>query len=108
MAATQKPIFEGAFGGAISGEPAWKAIPSWFLLCRNDRAITVQLQQYMAKRISATVVEIDASHVPFLSHPADVTSIIEQAAVATANFEGHLGVVTEPDEWLELPQFLFR
>jgi pimeloyl-ACP methyl ester carboxylesterase len=84
LAATQKPIFEGAFGGAISGEPAWKAIPSWFLVCRSDRAIAVPLQQYMAKRIGATVVEIDASHVPFLSRPADVTSIIEQAAVATA------------------------
>jgi len=83
LAATQKPIFEGAFGGAISGEPAWKTIPSWFLVCSSDRAISVPLQQYMAKRIAATVVEIDASHVPFLSHPAEVTSIIEQAAVAT-------------------------
>ena len=82
LAATQKPIFEGAFGGAISGEPAWKAIPSWFLLCRSDRAITPQLQRYMAERIAATVVEVDASHVPFLSHPADVTRIIEQAAAA--------------------------
>lgn len=83
LAATQKPIFEGAFGGAISGEPAWKAIPSWFLVCRSDQAISVGLQRYMAKRIGATVVEIDSSHVPFFSHPADVTGVIEQAAVAT-------------------------
>jgi pimeloyl-ACP methyl ester carboxylesterase len=83
LAATQKPIFEGAFGGAVSGEPAWRSIPSWFLLCKSDRAISVQLQQFMAKRIGATVVEIDSSHVPFLSHPADVTELIEKAAAAT-------------------------
>jgi pimeloyl-ACP methyl ester carboxylesterase len=83
LAATQKPIFEGAFGGAVSGEPAWKSIPSWFLLCQRDRAISVQLQQFMAKRIAATVVDLDSSHVPFLSHPAEVTALIEKAAVAT-------------------------
>jgi pimeloyl-ACP methyl ester carboxylesterase len=85
LAATQKPIFEGAFGGVISGEPAWKAIPSRFLVCRNDRAISPPLQRYMAKRIGATVVEIDSSHVPFLSHPVDVTNIIEQVAVGSAS-----------------------
>jgi pimeloyl-ACP methyl ester carboxylesterase len=83
LAAMQKPIFEGAFGGAVSGEPAWKAIPCWFLACRSDRAISPALQRYMAARIAARVVEVDASHVPFLSHPADVTRIIEQAAAAS-------------------------
>ncbi len=84
LASVQKPIFEGALGGAISGEPAWKTIASWFLVCSSDRAISVELQRYMAKRIGATVVEIDASHVPFFSRPTDVASIIEQAAAAAS------------------------
>ena len=81
MAATQKPINGAAFQ-ASSGTVAWKGIPSWYLVSKQDRAINPDLERFYAKRMHATTVEINASHVPFLSHPAAVARLIEQAASA--------------------------
>lgn len=36
----------------------------------------------MAKRIGAKTTEIKASHVAFISHPKEVTKLIEAAATA--------------------------
>ena len=79
MAATQKPINKAAFDQAVDSA-AWKTIPSWYLVAQEDRAINPQLQRFMAERIGARTTAIDASHVPFLSHPNEVTKSIEAAA----------------------------
>jgi pimeloyl-ACP methyl ester carboxylesterase len=79
MAATQKPINGRAFGETMPAA-AWKAIPSWYVVSTEDRAINPDLQRYYAKRIRATTTEIKASHVPFLSHPKEVARVIEAAA----------------------------
>ena len=82
MAATQKPI-----AGAIFETPgpaaAWKTIPSWYLVATEDRAINPELQRFMAKRIGATIAEVKASHVPFITHPKQVAGMIKAAANAT-------------------------
>ena len=83
MAATQKPI-NGASFQASSSAVAWKRIPSWFLVAKQDRAINPELERFYATRMHATTVEINSSHVPFLSHPAAVARLIEQAASAPA------------------------
>ena len=83
MAATQKPI-NGASFQASSNAVAWKRIPSWFLVAKQDRAIDPELERFYAARMHATTVEINSSHVPFLSHPAAVARLIEQAASARA------------------------
>ena len=77
--ATQTP------GNAIvfdekSGEPAWKSKKSWFILAKDDKAINPEVQRFMAKRANAKTTEIAASHVVMLSHPKEVTDIIEEAA----------------------------
>jgi pimeloyl-ACP methyl ester carboxylesterase len=81
MAATQKPI-----SGAIFGEPSraagWKTIPSWYIVSKQDHAINPDLERFFAKRMKATITELDSSHVPFISHPAEVVKIIEDAAVS--------------------------
>ena len=48
MFATQRPFSEEAFASP-SGEPAWKAIPSWYLVASNDRAIPPATQRFMAE-----------------------------------------------------------
>jgi pimeloyl-ACP methyl ester carboxylesterase len=83
MAATQKPIAGAAFGGSVD-TPAWKTIPSWYLLAQEDLAIKPELQRFMAKRIGAHTAEIKSSHVPFISHPKEVVKLIEEAASAAA------------------------
>ena len=78
-AASQKPIFAGAFGEAL-GVTAWRTIPSWFMVGRQDQAIHPDLERAMAQHIGARTVEIDSSHVPFISHPHAVVRLIVEAA----------------------------
>jgi len=81
LAATQKPI-----AGAILGEDvkaaAWKTIPSWYVVSTQDNAINPDLERFMAKRIGAQTKEIKASHVSFISNPAEVAKLVEAAAAA--------------------------
>jgi len=81
MAANQRPIDAAALGQP-SGEPAWKTIPSWYLVASNDHAIPPATERFMAKRAGATTVEIASSHVAMISHPAAVTDLILEAAHA--------------------------
>jgi pimeloyl-ACP methyl ester carboxylesterase len=83
MAAAQRPFSAAAFGGP-SGPPAWKTLPSWYLLGTEDKAITPELQRFMAERANATIVEVPASHVSFVSQPEAATQLILQAVEATA------------------------
>lgn len=83
VCATQKPVHNSVFGASID-TPAWKTIPSWYLVSRQDHALNPDLERFYAKRMKATTSEIDASHVAFISHPKVVAKLIEQAATATA------------------------
>src|SRR3989449_7543503 len=78
-AATQKPIIGSVFGASVE-HAAWKTIPSWYLVSQDDKAINPELERFYAKRMGAKTTEIKSSHVPFLSHPAVVARLIEQAA----------------------------
>ncbi|HLA12664.1 MAG TPA: alpha/beta hydrolase [Pyrinomonadaceae bacterium] len=82
MAATQKPINSQTFGQMFEA-PAWKDIASWYLVATDDQAINPALQRMFAQRMDATTREVKASHVPYMSTPSDVVSIIEEAAEAT-------------------------
>ena len=82
MSATQKPINSQTFGQTYE-TPAWKSIPSWYLIATDDQAINPNLQRMFAERAGATTREVKSSHVPFASNPATVVSIIEAAAEAT-------------------------
>lgn len=82
LAATQKPIF-GAIFETAGQNAAWKAIPSWYLVATEDRAINPALQRFMAKRIGATTAEVKASHVPFITRPKEVVRIINAAEAKT-------------------------
>ena len=81
MAATQKPIKGSAFGESVP-QAAWKKIPSWYIVAQEDQALNPNLERFFAKRIGAKTTEIKSSHVPFISHPAEVARLIEQAAMA--------------------------
>jgi pimeloyl-ACP methyl ester carboxylesterase len=78
-AAAQKPIIGSAFGATIPS-PAWKTIPSWYIVSRQDRAISPDLERFYAKRMNARTIELNASHVAFISRPKEVTRVILEAA----------------------------
>jgi pimeloyl-ACP methyl ester carboxylesterase len=81
MAVVQKPIQGAVFGQSVA-EAAWKLIPSWYVVAQQDHAINPDLERFLAKRINARTTEIASSHVVFLSHPREVTDLIEEAATA--------------------------
>jgi pimeloyl-ACP methyl ester carboxylesterase len=82
MAATQKPLNRSVFTASPS-EAAWKTIPSWYVVAQEDRAINPDLERFYAKRMGAKTTEIKSSHVSFISHPAEITRLIEEAASST-------------------------
>jgi len=82
MAAAQRPYAAAAFAGTPSGPLAWKTLPCWYLLGTEDKAIPPALQRHMAERANATIVDVPASHVSFVSQPEAATQIILQAVEA--------------------------
>lgn len=79
MADSQVPWGVAALGGTIS-QPAWRSTPSWYLVATDDRMIPPPAQRSMAERAGATVVEVAGSHSIYVSQPATVAALIEQAA----------------------------
>ena len=83
MAAEQRPIDAGCLAEP-SGLPAWKTIPSWYLVATDDHAIPPATERFMAQRAGATTVEVRASHAAMISKPEKTTDLILAAARATA------------------------
>jgi pimeloyl-ACP methyl ester carboxylesterase len=84
MAAGQRPVALAAFAEP-SSTPAWKTVPSWFLVAGADRAIPPAAEQAMARRAgSHTEVVRGASHAVLVSHPDATAHVIEAAARATS------------------------
>jgi pimeloyl-ACP methyl ester carboxylesterase len=79
MWAEQRPFSVAAFTEP-SGDPAWKTIPSWYLLSTNDHAIPPATQWFMARRAHARIETVNASHVPMISRPVVTTDLIIEAA----------------------------
>jgi pimeloyl-ACP methyl ester carboxylesterase len=79
MADSQVPWGVDSLSGTIT-EPAWKTKPSWYLVVTEDKMIPPAAQRVMAKRAGAAVVEVKGSHAIYVSQPAAVADLIEQAA----------------------------
>jgi len=79
MADSQVPWGVEALSGTIT-EPAWNTKPSWYLMVTEDKMIPPVAQRAMAKRAGAAVVEVKGSHAIYVSQPAAVADLIEQAA----------------------------
>lgn len=79
MANSQVPWGLEALNGAIT-EPAWKSKKTWYLVATNDKMIPPDAQRFMAQRANATVSEAVGSHAIYVSDPAAVARVIEQAA----------------------------
>jgi pimeloyl-ACP methyl ester carboxylesterase len=83
LAATQNPVVSSALT-ARSGPPAWKSIPSWYVLGTIDKAIPPAIQLFMAQRIHAHITKVRAGHLSMVSRPGVVAKVITAAARATS------------------------
>jgi pimeloyl-ACP methyl ester carboxylesterase len=79
MAAAQRPAAFTTLAQP-AGTPAWKTIPSWYLVARNDHTIPPAAERAMAARANAHTIEINSSHAAMVSHPRTVTDLILDAA----------------------------
>jgi pimeloyl-ACP methyl ester carboxylesterase len=79
LAAVQKPIAARSFTDP-AGPPAWKTLPSWYLVSTQDRMINPDLERFMAARIKARTIEVRSSHASPASHPHKVAELILAAA----------------------------
>jgi pimeloyl-ACP methyl ester carboxylesterase len=81
MYAVQQPLAGSALQ-EVMGVPAWKSLPSWFLVADGDQAIPPDAERQFAGRMGATTVEVPTNHVAMVSHPDDVVNLIKRAAEA--------------------------
>ena len=79
LAIVQRPANVKAVSEAVTNE-AFRSVPSWVLITRQDRAISHDLQRFMAGRTEAQITELDAAHAVMISHPDAVADLITQAA----------------------------
>jgi pimeloyl-ACP methyl ester carboxylesterase len=83
MYAVQQPIAMSIFE-EVMGVPAWRKLPSWYLVATGDEALPPDVERLFATRMGATTVEVPASHVAMVSHAGEVAELIEAAAKAAA------------------------
>lgn len=81
LAAAQVPPAAAAFEAKVS-QPAWKTRSSWYVLSTEDRIIPPPAQRKMAGRANASIKEVRASHVVYVSQPEAVAQVIDEAARA--------------------------
>ena len=79
MYAVQQPLHASALE-EVMGTPAWKSLPSWFLVAEGDQTIPPDAQRQFAARMGAKTTEIATNHVAVVSHPEEVVTMIETAA----------------------------
>ena len=85
MAISQVLISADSFTHAVT-TPAWKSKPTWYMVATADRSINPDQERMMAKRAHAKTVEVNSSHVAYISHPKETAKLIEEAAAgAPAN-----------------------
>jgi pimeloyl-ACP methyl ester carboxylesterase len=81
MAVSQVPISTDAFTYKVTN-PAWKTKPTWYMVATADRSINPEQERMMAKRARAKTVEVNSSHVAYMSHPRETAKLIEEAATS--------------------------
>jgi pimeloyl-ACP methyl ester carboxylesterase len=59
---------------------AWRLKPTWYQVSTADRTIDPGLERFLAKRMRATTIELDSSHVSLVSHPKEIADLILLAA----------------------------
>jgi pimeloyl-ACP methyl ester carboxylesterase len=83
MCAVQQPLHTSTFDD-VMGVPAWKSLPSWYLVAQNDQVIPPDAERQFAQRMGADTIEVASGHCAMISHPEETHERIVTAANATA------------------------
>jgi pimeloyl-ACP methyl ester carboxylesterase len=77
--AEQEPTAASLFGGRTT-VAAWHSKPSWYAVSKLDQTISPDLERFLAARMKATTVELEAGHLSLVSHPREIAELILAAA----------------------------
>jgi len=77
--AVQEPTAASLFGERTTAA-AWHSKPSWYAVSELDQTINPDLERFLAKRMNATTVELNAGHLSLVSHPKEIADLILAAA----------------------------
>ena len=83
MYAVQQPLPLSTFDD-VMGTPAWKSLPSWFLVAENDEVIPADAERQFAQRMGADTIEVVSGHCAMGSQPEETYERIVTAAHAAA------------------------
>ena len=75
----QQPFQKALLTGKTK-HAAWRSKPSFYAVSTEDRTINPDLERFMAKRMGAKTIEVEASHLLLISHPGDIANLILPAA----------------------------
>jgi pimeloyl-ACP methyl ester carboxylesterase len=77
--AVQEPTAASLFGERTT-TAGWHSKPSWYAVSKLDQTINPDLERFLAKRMNATTVELEAGHLSLVSHPREIADLILAAA----------------------------
>jgi pimeloyl-ACP methyl ester carboxylesterase len=77
--AVQWPTAASIFGNRTTAA-AWHDKPSFYAVSKQDKTIDPDFERFLAKRMNATTIELDAGHLSLVSHPKEVADLILKAA----------------------------
>jgi len=77
--AVQQPFHRALLTGRTQ-HAAWRSKPSFYAVSTEDRTIDPDFERFMAKRMGATTIELQASHLSLISRPREIAKLILQAA----------------------------
>jgi len=83
LAATQPPLGASTFSDKVS-KAGWANRKNWYVISTEDRAVSVELQRELAKKLNARTTELKASHMSLLSQPEAVAAVILEAVASAA------------------------
>ena len=68
-----------------TGVPAWRTLPSWYLVADDDRTLRPEIQNDMSARMKATVEHVPGSHYTTLVWPERVADLIHAATLSVSS-----------------------
>ena len=75
---------QGATAASIFAEhttaTAWKSKPTYYAVSKQDRTIAPEFERFLAKRMNAQTIEVNAGHLSMVSHPREIAALIIRAA----------------------------
>ncbi|KAF7194941.1 hypothetical protein HII31_03778 [Pseudocercospora fuligena] len=72
-------VYQGMAGMPDERSQSWKQCKVWCILTEQDKCVPADWQEKMSKEHGMHIARIDAGHDPFISQPANLVQVVDQA-----------------------------